>query len=34
MSGATETGVSFTSKVMAAGRAFENQRPDALFTAP
>jgi methyltransferase (TIGR00027 family) len=34
MSEATETGVSFTAKVMAAGRAVETQRPDALFTDP
>lgn len=34
MSEATETGVSFTAKVMAAGRAIETQRPDALFTDP
>ncbi|MBD2387115.1 SAM-dependent methyltransferase [Cylindrospermum sp. FACHB-282] len=34
MSEATETSVSFTAKVMAAGRAIETQRPDALFTDP
>lgn len=30
----TETGVSFTAKMMAAGRAIETQRPDALLTDP
>lgn len=34
MSEATETDVSFTAKVIAAGRAIETQRPDALFTDP
>jgi len=34
MSEAKETGVSFTAKVMAAGRAVEAQRPDALFIDP
>ncbi|MBD2694106.1 SAM-dependent methyltransferase [Anabaena catenula] len=34
MSESTETGVSFTAKVMAASRAIETQRPDALFADP
>ncbi|BCL39646.1 SAM-dependent methyltransferase [Nostoc sp. MS1] len=34
MSQTTEINVSFTAKVMAAARAVENQRPDALFTDP
>ncbi len=34
MSESKATGVSFTAKIMAAGRAIETQRPDALFTDP
>ncbi len=34
MSDVTEVKVSFTAKVIAAGRAIETQRPDALFMDP
>lgn len=34
MSESQATGVSFTAKIMAAVRAIETQRPDALFTDP